>query len=391
MRNFWLRAAYYLLFNIAFFSIAIAGLKRLFDFLSFSTILMNLIFFCLFILILTLEISIRIFNRKNNSNKNFESPHRILLEQRLITISNSPFSIKTFLAELDIYYKFGLTIKTGNYRSPVDFQGEYINIVSGIRKGLFSDEGFKSIFMLGGSTVACLEGPDDWTLPSRLQKNICDSGKKFNVVNLGVSGSTTFDRFKAAISCSLLKPNDILFFWFGVNEGKGLWGRRGRGALAYWPGYVEILGLLSRRLNLQVLRLIYLVTVVFDENAQRRLARSRAKNLKKQFDHESDRWSNRNVKLIAGLQPTIFSSKVSPEHRSELSKNWKPEMEKIMKIQYEEFRVAFQNSEYFLDFSQLDKLSSHDIFIDWAHTSWKGNEMIAKEIVSSQKFQKIVF
>jgi len=391
MRKNWLRVVYYLFFNFASLYLIASGLRKFFGLSKNLVVVLGALFALIMIGLTTIEFLIRISEkRRKHLAENLKSPHRELLERRLEAIRNPPFEIQEFLAELDSYYVSGLTTKTGDHRSAADFKGKYINVVGGIRKGLISNKNCeRTVFMLGGSTVACLEGPDEWTLPSRLQKQFNDFEVPIEVVNLGVSGSTTVDRFKAANSCKLVKPNDVLLFWFGVNEGKGLWGRRGRGALAFWPGYVEILGLLSRRSRILVIRLLYLATVVFDEKAQRRLARSRAKSLKRQFENEADRWSNHSVKLIAGLQPTIFSSETDTEFRSELSKNWKPEMEAIMRIQYEEFCAAFQNSEYFIDFSRSTNLSVYDSFVDWAHTSWLGNEIIAEKIALSRTFRTL--
>lgn len=314
------------------------------------------------------------------------SPHRSMLELRLNQIPNPPFDSRNFLADLDKYYSTsqGITQRVENTRAPTNYLSQHINILNGIRSGSKAGiDASRTIYMLGGSTVLCLEGPDEWTLPSQLQNEFSQNNIQIKVVNVGVSGATTFDRFIAANELITTKPGDILFFWFGVNEGKGLWGRRGRSFLKYWPGFAEILDFMRKKSRSVFLSWLYIELVSFNESAHRALAKHRASVLRTQFKDNEDYWAQKGVRVVAGLQPTIFSSRTEPFTRELLAKNWKPEMQTVMDIQYGEFKNSFDGATFFFDFSNSADSDSNNSFVDWAHLSWRGNQVVARAIFNS--------
>ncbi len=381
VRIFWIFIFNIFLFMTIFFGITKLFIKsELFGYLTISAI------FAILVLFIFSEIAMRKYNLKKDEKKIIEpqNVHRLLLEQMLNKIPYPPFTVSAFLVELDDYYKYGLTKKKIRSRVSADYDGSYIKIMDGIRSGINPSSKFeKKVFMLGGSTVSCLEGPDEWTLPSRVQHqlNYYEIPKK--VINFGVSGATTFDRFIAASDQELAGPGDTLFFWFGVNEGKGLWGRRGIGILKFWPGFVELFALVRQYSKSTIINWLYLELVRFDEKAHRRLARTRAARLRRNFDIEFQKWAIKDVRVIAGLQPTIFSALSSDSDRESLAKNWKPEMKTVMNIQYEEFRSSFVGADYFIDFSDSTNNDPKNSFVDWVHLSWSGNETVACEIYRS--------
>lgn len=387
--SFRIRILWMLLFNISLLSILMFGIVELFiksrtmAYIAISTVLTILVFLTFF------EIIFRKYTQKfKQKNLNdHQSPHRKMLEQMLYRIPNPPYNINAFLTELDDYCKYGLTRKILKSRASTDYNGTYIKITDGIRSGISPSSNFeKKIFVLGGSTVSCLEGPDDWTLPSQIQDQLNRLEIPKKIINLGVSGATTSDRFIAASDQESISSGDTLFFWFGVNEGKGLWGRRGKGILGFWPGFVEFFGLLRKYSKSTIINWLYLEIIRFDENAHRRLARTRASDLRNSFDKEFRKWAIEDVKVIAGLQPTIFSALGNITDREFLAKDWKPEMMTIMNIQYEEFRIFFAGASYFFDFSNSTKDDPASAFVDWVHLSWHGNKLVAEEICRSGIF-----
>ena len=380
---FHLRLAWISVFNVSLLLFLIFSLQKLLNTsraIAFIFIASLLIIFLVF---LFLEIALRMYSQKNGLKQSLvvQSPHRKLLEQMLFRIPNPPFNVDMFLTELDDYYRFGLTKKILRSRVSTDYNGTHINIQNGIRNGIRPRSSFgQKLYVLGGSTVSCLEGPDNWTLPSRIQVQLNNSSIEKHVINLGVSGATVFDRFVAAREQIQVSPGDTLFFWFGVNEGKGLWGRRGRGPLRFWPGFVELFSIVRKYLPSAIFSWLYLELVVFDKRAHRRLARLQAANLRRSFDDELNKWLDLGVKVLAGLQPTIFSALSKKEDREFLAKNWKPEMKEIMNVQYDEFRSSFVGATYFSDLSNSTNADPSGSFVDWAHLSWRGNELVAQEI-----------
>ena len=387
--SFRIRILWMSIFNIFLFLILTFGIVELFIKSRLMGYVMISIVFVISVFFMLSEIALRKYNHKKSEKKitNPQSPHRKMLEQMLNKIPNPPFNINAFLAELDDYYKYGLTKKTLRSRVSTDYNGTYIKIADGIRNGISpSSNCEKKIFVLGGSTVSCLESPDEWTLPSRIQDQLNNLEIPKKVINLGVSGATTFDRFIAASDQDSIGAGDTLFFWFGVNEGKGLWGRRGKGILGFWPGFVEFFALVRKYSKSTIINWLYLELVRFDENAHRRLARTRAAELRKSFDDEFRKWAVKDVRVIAGLQPTIFSALSNTADREFLAKDWKPEMVTIMNIQYEEFRLSFAGATYYFDLSNSTNVEPSSAFVDWVHLSWRGNELVADEICRSGIF-----
>ena len=380
---FHLRLAWISVFNVSLVLFLIFSLQKLLNTSRAIAFIFIASLLTIFLVFLFLEIALRKYSQKNGLKQSLavQSPHRKLLEQMLFRIPNPPFNVDMFLTELDDYYRFGLTKKILRSRVSTDYNGTHINIKNGIRNGIRPRSSFgQKLYVLGGSTVSCLEGPDNWTLPSRIQVQLNNSSIEKHVINLGVSGATVFDRFVAAREQIQVSPGDTLFFWFGVNEGKGLWGRRGRGPLRFWPGFVELFSIVRKYLPSAIFSWLYLELVIFDKRAHRRLARLQAANLRRGFDDELNKWSDLGVKVLAGLQPTIFSALSKKEDREFLAKNWKPEMKEIMNVQYDEFRSSFVGATYFSDLSNSTNADPSGSFVDWAHLSWRGNELVAQEI-----------
>jgi hypothetical protein len=380
---FCLRLAWISVFNVSLLLVFIFSIPKLSKTSRALTFIFIALLLTIFLIFLFLEIVVRKHSQRNDVKQSLvvQSPHRKLLEQMLFRIPNAPFNVDMFLIELDDYYRFGLTKKILRSRVSTDYNGMHINIQNGIRNGIRPPSNFgPKLYLLGGSTVSCLEGPDNWTLPSRIQVQLNNLNIEKHVINLGVSGATVFDRFIAAREQIQVNPGDTLFFWFGVNEGKGLWGRRGRGPLRFWPGFVELFSIVRKHFPSVIFSWLYLELIVFDKRAHRRLARLRAAKLRRSFDDEIHKWSDLGVKVLAGLQPTIFSALSKKEDREFLAKNWKPEMMDIMNVQYDEFRSSFVGATYFSDLSNSTNADPSGSFVDWAHLSWRGNELVAQEI-----------
>lgn len=113
-----------------------------------------------------------------------------------------------------------------------EFHGKYINIEpleSGSKKPYRrtinqysqSQEGVKKVLMLGGSTLFCLEVPDELTVSSQLSKMLNKDGK-YNIVNAGIESDTTFqelERLKLELKSGYIP--DIVIAYHGFNEING--------------------------------------------------------------------------------------------------------------------------------------------------------------------------
>lgn len=96
-----------------------------------------------------------------------------------------------------------------------DYTSQYYNVTKGHRVTRFSPkEAAQKIYIIGGSAVLGLEVPDEWTLPSQLQKLI---GEKAEVQNYGYSGITSNEELNILKNLDL-RANDIVIIYHGVND-----------------------------------------------------------------------------------------------------------------------------------------------------------------------------
>lgn len=104
--------------------------------------------------------------------------------------------------------------------TPKDFSGRYINIKNGYRRTTGNPPHAEHrIWFYGGSTVICVEVPDEYTLPSqfsRLVNSLTDS--KFEIINAGASSITIKHQLNKLLTYSDLKKGDIVIFMDGLND-----------------------------------------------------------------------------------------------------------------------------------------------------------------------------
>lgn len=99
-----------------------------------------------------------------------------------------------------------------------DFYGVHINIKDGYRYTLGNNpENFKRIHIYGGSTIFSAEVPDEYTIPSILQKLINKAGYNYSVVNHGVCSMNSYQQLQYLMETNLNK-GDIVVFYDGVND-----------------------------------------------------------------------------------------------------------------------------------------------------------------------------
>lgn len=163
---------------------------------------------------ITAEVIARILNEVS------PPPIKSLKEYRLSKpgpYPNSKYDIRELWHETE---QLGwVTDATFGY-TPKDFSGQYINIQNGYRRTtgnpLHADH---RIWFYGGSTVICLEVPDEYTLPSQLSR-LANSlkGPKFEIINAGASSITIKHQLNKLLTYSDLKKGDIVIFMDGNND-----------------------------------------------------------------------------------------------------------------------------------------------------------------------------
>jgi lysophospholipase L1-like esterase len=102
---------------------------------------------------------------------------------------------------------------------PKDYRGRNFNVVKGQRVTAFQPGQYQNvIYVLGGSTVYCSEVPDEFTLPSQLQR-VCNEqlGPRCRVENFGTTAVTLAQQVERLRTLALA-PGDHVVFYDGVND-----------------------------------------------------------------------------------------------------------------------------------------------------------------------------
>ncbi len=131
---------------------------------------------------------------------------------------NTPFDYISYFHFVGDNYQNDYPEK-GNYYVSTDFESEQLNIVDGFRKTSFQPDLYAhQIYIFGGSTVFCIETPDDYTLPSMLQQTInADYPDLYKVNSRGIPAAFSQEELAALVDIAI-EPGDIVIFYDGINE-----------------------------------------------------------------------------------------------------------------------------------------------------------------------------
>lgn len=143
---------------------------------------------------------------------------RITTEVYRLPYQNAPFDLELFLNEQFGAYNITYDQASGLWL-PVESQGELVSHVNGFRTTSFQPDTYQAtIYMFGGSTLYSTNTPNEWTIPSQLQKVINQSGlAKYRVVNVGLSGYDVAQQ-NLRLQQLDLQDGDIIIYYDGTNN-----------------------------------------------------------------------------------------------------------------------------------------------------------------------------
>ena len=271
------------------------------------------------------------------------------------------------------------------FREKSNFTSSLLNFTNGLRKTSFT-ESIKNpknrVFIFGGSTIDCLEVPDDYTISSRLQ-NIFNSSvtsnhseknfSEFEVINCGVSGASlraNFDHFQQFV----YTKGDICIFYFGINETNfGETFFIFKGFLQKVPGIAK---LRNRKLNLILLNRFTRLLSTFNPND---IVFEEKVRIVNQSLTSLERACVGGVELIAVLQPFIATrSPISRHDREAFSQYWPRSHFNPHSLLFERFANEFKTRKFFVDGRTFFDGTDLDVYTEWCHTNYLGNEIIAE-------------
>lgn len=302
-------------------------------------------------------------------------------------LSFLPYSEESYNADfLKCFPKSKLSARSILFHEKANFTSTLLNFTNGLRKTSFT-ESIKNpknrVFIFGGSTIDCLEVPDDYTIASRLQNLFNSSAtsnvpeinlREFEVINCGVAGATVRANFEHFQHLNFVE-GDICIFYFGINEtnfGKQFW--TFKAPLQKIPGIDK---LRNRKLNLISLNKLTGLLSTFDPNAT--IFDEKVSIVNQIFTSLERSCMRDGVKFLAVLQPSINTrSPISTHDKGAFSLYWPKSHFNPHSLLFERFANEFNTRKFFVDGRTFFDGIDLDVYTEWCHTNFLGNQIIAE-------------
>ncbi len=328
-------------------------------------------------------------------------------EKKPPAYSNSPYFNADFIRESTHGERSKLD---DNVRRLINFEGEYINVIDGHRRTAFVPESAaNTVYIYGASTIYSQEVPDEYTIPSIIQRKINEITTRYKVVNYGVASMNVEQQLYFLRETKLKEGDIVIFFDGGCDILHNVYYARKHGInkksepSSGTKDILEssILPILEKaRLANFAALLKYIKTSSPPLNMRNtdeinaraiKAANSFANNIRLAHQYSSTAGAD----FYHFLQPSIFSLKHRTEHEQFLIDNFlltPPGME-----------LAYENSinEFVRQSSALNKIGiisidlrnildneREEVFLDFAHTTEGANKTIATAIFSTINWKR---
>ena len=270
------------------------------------------------------------------------------------------------------------------FTKKINISSPFINYIQGLRKTSFvldSQLSGPKIYLFGGSTIDCQQVPDDYTVPSLLQKSINTSqNNTFEVVVCGVGGAKLQANY-ALLKELPVKKGDICIFYFGANETDfPVAAYQTRFPASFIPQF-NLLYTLSRKYNiLSVFRILHKFQIVNEDHPT---FTEKNKEIKEILDKICAQSEETKFKFAAILQPCLYTRfPMIKQDKKVLKKYFDSPRGNMIRYFNQTLVETLQNENYFIDGQRIFDSSILDIYVDWVHTNYLGNQIISDFIHS---------
>jgi len=257
-----------------------------------------------------------------------------------------------------------------------------INYVQGLRKTSFildSQLSGSKIYLFGGSTIDCQEVPDDYTVASSLQKSINNAPlNRFEVVNCGVAGATlkaNYAHFKELP----IKQGDICIFYFGANE------LASEDSELYLTKFstqliskLKLLNTLLRKFS--IMSAIRLLGKLQKIDKNHFYFTEKSEKIKEILTKIYGQSKETKFEFVAILQPLYFTRVPKNKYEKKYQKFFGKDYAR--QYIYQSLIANLQGESYFVDGRGIFNNSGLDVYLDWCHTNYLGNQIISDFILS---------
>ena len=273
--------------------------------------------------------------------------------------------------------------------SSINFNGNEYNVNRGRRFTTdhpnISD---RKLFCLGNSTTFCEEVPDHLTYPSLLQRNLNNQNSSIKVINSGAAPATLLDAlgsFTAGASSELCVGDSIVVL-FGVNECGWISQSSGARATSHiWLWLRALRGLAE--LGFQIPTLLYLKLSPF---SFRKFSKSAVSETIAILNDANKNYSNQGIRLLAVLQPNIYTLRTKSEYELNLEHRFSRDMKTLVLDAYSQFDFWIKTVPYGVSATHIFDNSKDSLFLDWCHVNARGNEIIANFIFEELNRREII-
>jgi hypothetical protein len=351
-----------------------------------------------------LEICLRIINNRFNQ---FSNSEKIRLSQRFEDLDNSNSELNLTHEDLiKLNIEYGEHVKRcmlhyGNWSNAIkseesmhmpDYQGQFLNVVGGLRVTTDAPTVPKQrVILFGGSTVFCGEVPDNLTSCSLLQGLMNDNEISATVINYGRHGSTLQNRL-LYLEHSDFEKSDLILFWFGVNE-LGWKLIEGKTNVNF---FIHLLNRVSEGLKFfsKYLALITFSSHLFDSVILEPVCRIYSYLvLKQSFDRLETLSQLRGFEYKIFLQPNLLTKTVRTHREEELlefflSRRRGRITKKLLDVNYPKFRSLLDRYKG-IDASGIFLKTNQEVFVDWCHLNSEGNRVAAQFIFEKLSDDKV--
>ena len=271
----------------------------------------------------------------------------------------------------------------------ISFEGEYCSMTNGIRRTTDNPPPLKvkqNIYLFGGSTMFCVEVPDRLTIASFLQRLITPLSNSIQVINYGMTGATAVDRYQMLMEIVEIKHGDVVIFYFGDNDSGWIDHRSGKLSQQLVPWFIRMIRGLAD-LGSEMARWIY---GTIAPRSFRKFSRTAVNDTVHALRNAHEYCNSRGAKMIAILQPNIYSLSTKSEYEKILEKRFSQDLRTLIIGAYIHYGVWINTVRYGVSATHIFDNAPAPVFLDWSHTNARGSELIAKFIYNEMLERNII-
>ncbi|MCK9636813.1 MAG: hypothetical protein M0R41_11100 [Methylobacter tundripaludum] len=316
--------------------------------------------------------------------------------------SDSPYFNEDFIHESANGERSRLDDKV---RRLINFEGKYINVIDGHRRTAFVPENAtNTVHIYGSSTIYSQEVPDEYTIPSIVQRKVNEITTKYKVVNYGAVSMNSEQQLYFLRETKLKEGDIVIFVDGGPDILHNIYNGYEHGVNINTLQNSQKPDILGSQIVpvLEKVKLINFATLL--KYIKRKSPPPNARNAEEinaRAIKASENFAN-NIRLahqyskMSGadfyhfLQPSIFSLKSRTKHEQFLIDNFlltPPGIERVFNYSIDKFvrqsNALNAQGVVSIDLSNVLENRQGEVFLDFAHTTERANEAIAMAIFSN--------